>query len=256
VILTAAERDQLKRVLAEGAASARKLTHARILLKADQGPDGPGWVDQVIAEAVEVSEPTISRLRKPSVEQGLEAALNRRPPTRTYVRKLDGVQEAKLIALACAQPPAGQARWSLRLLADKLVEREIVEHAVSYQTVRRMLQKTRSSRTRGSSALVHPARGQRRVRLAQGRRPRRLYSPPLPVPLAGLPGRDRETVAPRHAGGAGARTGPSSTRGRCVRARGRRLAGAPQPLRLRRRLAFTTADARITLKRLHPSLQE
>src|SRR5258708_6688758 len=183
-------------------------------------------------------EPPISRVRTPPVGQGLEAPLNRRPPTRTYVRKLDGVQEAKLIALACAQPPAGQARWSLRLLADKLVEREIVEHAVSYQTVRRMLQKTRSSRTRGSSALVHPARGQRRVRLAQGRRPRRLYSPPLPVPLAGLPGRDRETVAPRHAGGTGARTGPSSTRGRCVRARGRRLAGAAHRLHLHGGLAL------------------
>jgi transposase len=147
VMLTAPERDSLKRLLAAGTESARKLTHARILLKADQGPDGPGWVDQVIADAVEVSQPTISRVRKQYVEQGLEAALNRRPPTREYVRKLDGVQEAKLIALACAKPPTGQARWSLRLLADKLVELEIVEDAVSYQTVRRMLKKTRSSRT-------------------------------------------------------------------------------------------------------------
>jgi transposase len=125
----------------------RKLTHARILLKADQGPDGPGWVDEAIAEAVEVSQPTISRVRKQYVEHGLEAALNRRPPSREYVRKLDGVQEAKLIALACAKPPRGQARWSLRLLADQLVELEIVEDAVSYQTVRRLLKKTRSSRT-------------------------------------------------------------------------------------------------------------
>jgi hypothetical protein len=147
VILTAPERDQLKRLLAAGTESARKLTHARILLKADQGPDGPGWVDQAIADAVEVSQPTIARVRKQYVEQGLEAALNRRQPTREYVRKLDGVQEAKLIALACAKPPTGQARWSLRLLADKLVELEIVEDAVSYQTVRRMLKKTRSSRT-------------------------------------------------------------------------------------------------------------
>jgi hypothetical protein len=147
VTLTTAERDSLKRLLAAGTASARKLTHARILLKADQGPEGPGWVDDAIAEAVEVSQPTVSRVRKQDVEQGLEAALNRRPPTREYVRKLDGVQEAKLIALACAKPPTGQARWSLRLLADKLVELEIVEDAVSYQTVRRLLKKTRSSRT-------------------------------------------------------------------------------------------------------------
>jgi transposase len=147
VTLTTTERDSLKRLLAAGTESARKLTHARILLKADQGPDGPGWVDQAIADAVEVSQPTISRVRKQYVEQGLEAALTRRPPTREYVRKLDGVQEAHLIALACAKPPTGQARWSLRLLADKLVELEIVEDAVSYQTVRRILKKTRSSRT-------------------------------------------------------------------------------------------------------------
>ena len=147
VTLTATERDSLKRLLAAGTASARKLMHARILLKADQGPQGPGWTDQAIADAVEVSQPTISRVRKQHVEQGLQAALNRRPPTREYVRKLDGMQEAKLIALACAKPPTGQARWSLRLLADKLVELEIVEDAVSYQTVRRILKKTRSSRT-------------------------------------------------------------------------------------------------------------
>jgi transposase len=147
VILTTPERDQLKRMLAAGTESARKLTHARILLKADQGPDGPGWVDHAIAEAVEVSQPTISRVRKQYVEQGLEAALNRRPPSREYVRKLDGVQEAKLLAVACGKPPTGQARWSLRLLADQLVELEIVEDGVSYQTVRRILKKTRSSRT-------------------------------------------------------------------------------------------------------------
>ena len=147
VMLTPTERDSLKRLLAAGTASARKLTHARILVKADQGPDGPGWVDQAIAEAVEVSQPTVFRVRKQYLEEGLEAALNRRPPTREYVRKLDGVQEAHLIALACAKPPSGQARWSLRLLADKLVELEIVEDGVSYQTVRRILKKTRFSRT-------------------------------------------------------------------------------------------------------------
>lgn len=147
VNLTPSERTQLKHLLAAGTASARKLTHARILLKADQGPEGPGWVDETIAEAVEVSQPTVSRVRKQYVEQGLEAALNRRPPTREYVRTLDGVQEAKLIALACGQPPAGQAAWTLRLRADKLVELAIVEDGVSYQTVRRILKKTRSSRT-------------------------------------------------------------------------------------------------------------
>jgi DNA-binding transcriptional ArsR family regulator len=147
VILSETEREELKRLIAAGTAPARKLTHARILLKADQSPEGPGWVDEAIAEAVETSQPTVSRVRKRYFEEGLEAALNRRPPNREYRRKLDGEQEARLIALACSEPPEGQARWSLRLLADKLVELEIVEEEISYQTVRRTLKKTSSSRT-------------------------------------------------------------------------------------------------------------
>lgn len=139
------ERGELRRLIAAGTAPARKLTHARILLKADEGPGGPGWVDERIAEAVESSQPTVSRVRKQYVEQGLAAALNRRRPVREYRRKLDGAQEARLVALSCSQPPLGQARWSLRLLADKLVELEVVE-VVSYQTVRRVLEKTSSSR--------------------------------------------------------------------------------------------------------------
>ena len=147
VILSETEREELKQLIAAGTAPARKLTHARILLKADQSPEGPGWVDEQIADAVETSQPTVSRVRKRYFEEGLEAALNRRPPKREYRRKLDGEQEARLIALACSEPPEGQARWSLRLLADKLVELEIVEEEVSYQTVRRTLKKTPSSRT-------------------------------------------------------------------------------------------------------------
>ena len=146
VALTDDERRTLKELIAAGTAPARKLTHARILLKADQGPDGPGWVDERIAEAVEVSQPTVARVRKQYVEQGLAAALNRRAPRRDYPRKLDGAQEARLLALAGSEPPPGQARWSLRLLADKLVELEVIE-AVSYQTVGRLLKKTNSSRT-------------------------------------------------------------------------------------------------------------
>ena len=139
------EREQLRALIASGTAPARKLMHARILLKADEGEQGPGETDEAIAEAVQVSQPTVFRVRRQYVEQGLEAALNRRGTTREYGRKLDGAQEARLIAVACGTPPAGQARWSLRLLADKLVELEVVE-AVSYQTVRRVLKKTRSSR--------------------------------------------------------------------------------------------------------------
>ena len=135
------EREQLRRLLQLAVPPP-----ARILLKADQSPEGPGWVDEKIAEAVETSQPTVSRVRKQYFEEGLEAALNRGAPNREYQRKLDGEQEARLVALACSEPPEGQARWSLRLLADKLVELEIVEE-VSYQTVRRTLKKTPSSHT-------------------------------------------------------------------------------------------------------------
>jgi len=145
VTLTDTERDLLKHLIAAGTESARKLTHARILLKADQGPAGPGWTDEAIAEAVEVSQPTVARIREQYVTEGLEAALNRRAPTREYVRKLDGAQEARLIAVACGTPPEGAKRWTLRLLADKLVELEVVDE-VSYQTVRRVLKKTSFSR--------------------------------------------------------------------------------------------------------------
>jgi len=144
VRLTENERESLKGLIAAGMAPARKLLHARVLLKADEGPGGPGLVDDAIAEAVEVSQPTVFRIRRQYVDEGLEAALNRRPPTRTYHRKLDGAHEAHLVALACGAPPAGHARWSLRLLANKLVELALVED-VSYQTVRRVLKKTNSS---------------------------------------------------------------------------------------------------------------
>jgi transposase len=142
VMLSKTEREECQRLIAAGTAP------ARILLKADQSPDeGPGWVDETVAEAVEVSQPTVARVRKQYVQEGLEAALNRRPPNREYQRKLDGEQEARLVALACSEPPQGQARWSLRLLADKLVELEVVEEDVSYQTVRRTLKKTPLSPT-------------------------------------------------------------------------------------------------------------
>jgi transposase len=146
VILSQTEREDLKRLIASGTAPARKLTHARILLKTDQSPEGPGWVDDAVAEAVETSQPTVSRVRKQYFEEGMEAALSRRPPNREYHRKLDGEQEARLVALACSEPPEGRARWSLRLLADKLVELEVVEEEVSYQTVRRTLKKTRTAK--------------------------------------------------------------------------------------------------------------
>jgi Homeodomain-like domain len=145
VELTPAERARLLDLIASGQAPARKLTHARVLLKADRGPGGPGLVDIAVAEAVELSQPTVARIRRRFVEAGLEAALNRRGPRREYARKIDGAAEAHLVALACSAPPDERPRWTLRLLADKLVELEVVA-AVSYETVRRALKQTSSSR--------------------------------------------------------------------------------------------------------------
>ena len=145
VKLTPAERAHLLDLISSGQAPARQLVHARILLKSDRSPAGPGLPDEAVAEAVEVSQPTVARVRRQFVEAGLEAALNRRPPTREYRRTLDGAAEAHLLALACGAPPAGRRRWTLRLLADRLVELEVVDD-VSYETVRRTLKKTNSSR--------------------------------------------------------------------------------------------------------------
>jgi len=145
VTLTDDERKELGRMLASGEGAARKLTHARILLKADRSAAGPGWDDAEIAEALEVGTATIERVRKQFVEEGLEAALSRRRPRREYQRKLDGDGEAHLIALACSQAPEGRKRWTLRLLADRRVALEYVKE-LSYETVRRVLKKTNSSR--------------------------------------------------------------------------------------------------------------
>jgi len=146
VTLTTEERKSLQELIAAGKAAAKKLIHARILLKADAAPGGPAWTDARIAEALEVNVTTVERLRERFVEQGFEAALNRKKQDRpSRERTLDGKAEARLIALACSEPPRGRARWTLRLLADKLVELEIVD-TVSTETVRRTLKKTNSSR--------------------------------------------------------------------------------------------------------------
>ncbi len=144
VHLTDAERATLHQLLAAGKAAARTLTHAHILLKADTGEGRPGWTDQQIVEAFEASLSTVGRVRRLFVEQGLVAALHRHAPKEPPPHKLDGEQEAHLIALACSAPPTGRKRWTLRLLANKLVNLQIVED-VSYETVRRTLKQTSSS---------------------------------------------------------------------------------------------------------------
>src|SRR6266849_4100486 len=140
VKLTSEERAQLGELLSKGKAAARTLTHARILLKGDEGEAGPRLSDEAIAEALDVNRSTVERVRIRCVEDGFEAALRPRPSRQVHPRKLDGVQEAHLVALACSPAPKGRARWSLRLLADKLVELEVVDD-ISYETVRQTLKK-------------------------------------------------------------------------------------------------------------------
>jgi transposase len=144
VTLTAEERSSLQSLISKGKAAAHKQTHARILLKADTSSGSPVWGDEQIAQSLEVGRATVERLRRRFVEKGLQAALERkkRPPARPSV--MDGEAEARLVALACSAPPEGRARWTLHLLADRMVELRYVG-SVSHETVRRTLKKTSSS---------------------------------------------------------------------------------------------------------------
>jgi transposase len=142
VRLSREERKSLKSLVSSGKGPARMFARARILLKADVGEGGPGWPDEKIAEALDVTVHTIERVRKQLVEEGLEAVLARRPYVQKLSRKkLDGDAEAHLIALACSETPKGYTRWSLRLLADKMVELGYVD-SISHEAVRRVLKKT------------------------------------------------------------------------------------------------------------------
>lgn len=147
VTLTVEERGQLHDLLSRGKADARKLKHAQVLLKADEAEGGPAWVDAKIAEAASVSVATVERLRRRFVEEGLDAALShyRNTGKRIYETKLDGAGQAHLIAEACSPPPEGRSRWTLRLLAERMVELGCVE-TISYEAVRCALKKARSSR--------------------------------------------------------------------------------------------------------------
>ena len=147
VELDAAERERLNALISKGKAPARTILKARILLKTDQGEGGPGWLDAEIVEALDTNATMVSRVREAFVTEGLDAVLTRKkretPPTPPI---FDGEAQAKLTALACSEPPAGHARWSIRLLAEHVVERKIVP-AAHFNTVGRALKKTTSSRT-------------------------------------------------------------------------------------------------------------
>jgi transposase len=141
VTLTAEERLDLEGLINKGKAAARTITRARVLLKADASDGGPAWTDERIKDALDLGLVTVYRIRQSFVEDGLQATLRPRKTNREYQRKLDGDQEAHLIALACGAPPPGRARWTLRLLAERFVDLGHVEE-VSPETVRQTLKKT------------------------------------------------------------------------------------------------------------------
>jgi transposase len=140
VRLAAPEREELEGLVSKGKANARKLVHAQVLLKVDA--DGPRWTDERAAEAFNVHANTVREIRERFVLEGLQSALNRKPQVRpSRERKLDGAGEAHLLAVACSQPPEGRVRWTLRLLAGRLVELQVVD-GISHETVRQTLKKT------------------------------------------------------------------------------------------------------------------
>jgi transposase len=144
VTLTVEERQQMEKLVSSGKGAARKLTHARILLLADEGDHGPGRSNAAIVEALGVSERTVERVRKRFVTESLDAALHPRPqPPRPDKVKIKGPVEKQLVQLACSDPPRGRCRWTLQLLANRLVILKCVD-GVSKEAVRRVLKKTTS----------------------------------------------------------------------------------------------------------------
>lgn len=144
VTLEKEEREELLSIIKKGKHSSKKVIHALILLNCDEGEYSEKVKNEEISKVLKVGDRTIDRVKKKFVEEGFEVALTNRPTTRVYEKKADGELEAHLIALSCSKPPVGFTRWSLRLLADKMVELDYVEN-ISYETVRRVLKKTNLS---------------------------------------------------------------------------------------------------------------
>jgi len=157
VDLSAAEREKLTELAEKGTVAAYRRRHARILLLADQGAHGPACLDREIASNVGVTPQNVEKIRKRCVLEGLEAALGRRKRSRERATVLDGEGEAHLVAIACSDPPAGRARWTLHLLADELKRRRIVQ-TISHETVRKVLKKTRSNRGGSRCGASRPSR--------------------------------------------------------------------------------------------------
>lgn len=165
VKLSADEREALEDLVRKGKVKAQKRRHAALLLLVDEGEYGPALTDAEVAEHFGAGARTVARVRERCVTLGLEAALERQRRTRERTARLDGAGEAQLVALACSEPPPGQARWTMQLLADKLVELSVVE-SISDETVRRTLKK--HHQTLAAHDVVHPAEAERSVRVPDG----------------------------------------------------------------------------------------
>lgn len=160
VKLTADERRTLEQMVRQGRAAGWKLRRAQVLLKCNEGKNGPAWPDASIAAAFDVTTRSLENWRKQAVEHGPLSLLERKPQDRSMHRKLDGAGEAKLVQLACSKPPEGYSRWSLRLLADHLVTLEVVD-SIGHECVRQTLKKTRSSRGDKRCGASHRSRMRR-----------------------------------------------------------------------------------------------
>ena len=192
VRLTQDERTALEELTSKGKHPAATILKARVLLKADVSEAGEGWSDSRIVKALDTSLATVARTRQRLVEEGFDAVLTRKhSPNSARKRVFDGAAEAKLIALACSQPPKGRSRWTLKLLEDKVVEMKIVERA-SDNTIGRVLKK--HSQTASERPVGHPAGRQRRLCRRHGRRAGCVSPPSRPDLPVGLPGRDLQTV--------------------------------------------------------------
>ena len=193
------EREQLEALIRKGKSPAQRLLKARILLKADVSEAGEGWSDSRIIKALETSPSMVYRVRKQLVEEGFEAVLSRKQrATPAVARIFDGEKEAKLIALACSQPPKGRARWTLRLLENKVVELAHCRYAPATQ--RSGGRSKKHSPAPSPTVLGHPAQGQRRVRSGDGGRAGRLHAATRSRPSAGSPGRTLKATPRRDAG--------------------------------------------------------
>src|SRR5262245_35584661 len=197
VRLSSEERQQLETLVRKGKSPARRLLKARILLKADVSEAGEGWSDSRIIEALDASPSMVYRVRKQLVEEGFAAVLSRKQRATPAVAPIfDGEKEAKLIALACSKPPQGHARWSLRLLENKVVA---VASPIGPATARSGERSKKHSQTPSPTAMGHPAGGQQRVRSSHGRRAGRLHAAGRSRSSTGLSGRDLKATHCRNA---------------------------------------------------------